>query len=235
MHACRGFLGDAANVLGDLAVPAGLRLEARLDGGEQRLFFFVRGLVEEGGVAAFRAHAEVDEQGGVAAVVEDHVRGAAVGPFEDAVGVVPIVRQALALDREHRRAARRDGRRRVILRRVDVARGPAHVRAQRLQRLDQRGGLDGHVQRAGDARALQRLGGAEFGARGHQAGHLGLGDVELLAAPIGQRDVFDDVIVGSGHGERSLVWRRARYSRRSRRGQEAYKEMCMSLSAARYR
>jgi hypothetical protein len=28
---------------------------------------------------------------------------------------------------------------------------------ERLQRLDQHGGLDRHVQRAGDARALQRL------------------------------------------------------------------------------
>ena len=44
--------------------------------------------------------------------------------------------------------------------------------------------------------------GAEFGARRHQAGHLDLGDVEFLAAPIGEGDVLDDVIV-LAMGERS--------------------------------
>ena len=38
---------------------------------------------------------------------------------------------------------------------------------------------------------------------GHQAGHLGLGDGDFLAAPIGQGDVLHDVVLGcgsSGHG-----------------------------------
>ena len=108
-------------------------------------------------VAVLGAHAEVDQHGGVAAVVEDHVRRAAVRPFEDLVGVVPVILEALALDGEHRRAGGGDGGGGVVLGRVDVARGPADVGAERLQGLDQHGGLDGHVQRAGDARALQRL------------------------------------------------------------------------------
>ena len=41
--------------------------------------------------------------------------------------------------------------------REDVARAPADLGAERDQRLDQHGGLDRHVQRAGDARALERL------------------------------------------------------------------------------
>src|SRR2546422_4432546 len=45
----------------------------------------------------------------------------------------------------------------VVLGREDVARGPAHLGAQGLQRLDQHRGLDRHVKRAGDARALERL------------------------------------------------------------------------------
>ena len=36
---------------------------------------------------------------------------------------------------------------------------------------------------------------AELRAQRHQARHLGLGDVELLAAEIGERDVLDDVIL----------------------------------------
>ena len=33
----------------------------------------------------------------------------------------------------------------------------------------------------------------------HQAGHLGLGDGDFLAAPVGEPDVLDDVIFRGGH------------------------------------
>jgi hypothetical protein len=71
-----------------------------------------------------------------------------------------------------------------------------------LQGLDQHGGLDGHVQRTGDARALQGLGGGEFLADRHQARHFGFGDLDFLVAPVGQLDVGDDVVLGriGGHG-----------------------------------
>jgi hypothetical protein len=39
------------------------------------------------------------------------------------------------------------------------------------------------VQRTGDARALQRLGGGEFFADGHQARHFGFGNLDFFAAP----------------------------------------------------
>ena len=55
-------------------------------------------------------------------------------------------------------------------------------------------GLDGHVQRAGDARALEGLRGAELGAAAHEAGHLHLGEAQLLAAEVRQRDVGDLVV-----------------------------------------
>ena len=55
------------------------------------------------------------------------------------------------------------------------------------------------MQAAGDARALQRLLRAVFLARSHQAGHLGFGDVHLLAAPVGEGDVLDEKILGSAH------------------------------------
>ena len=194
VHAGGGLLGDAADVLGDLRVPAGLLLQPLLDRGEEDLFLLVGRLVEKGGVALLGAHAEMDEQGGVAAVVEDHVRRAAVGPLEDAVGVVPIVLEALALEGEHRDAGGGDRRRGVVLRRVDVAGGPADIGAERCKRLDQHRGLDGHVQGAGDARALERLLRAIFLAHRHQPRHLGLGDGDFLAAPVGEADVLDVVV-----------------------------------------
>ena len=122
-------------------------------------------------------------------------------------GVVPVVLQALALDGEHRNAGGGDRGGGVVLRRIDVARDPAHVGAERGQRLDQHRGLDRHVQRAGDARAFQRLLRAVFLAGRHQAGHLGFGERDFLAAEFGERDVLDDVVApgggfrlgGSGH------------------------------------
>ena len=52
------------------------------------------------------------------------------------------------------------------------------------------------MERTGDARALERLAFAVFGAKRHQAGHFRLGDVKLLAAECGEVDILDDVIGG---------------------------------------
>ena len=82
-----------------------------------------------------------------------------------------------------------DGGRRVVLGGEDVAAGPAHPGAQRGQRLDQHGRLHGHVQRAGDAGAGQGLAGGVLGPHGHEAGHLVLGQLDLLAAEFGQGEV----------------------------------------------
>jgi hypothetical protein len=78
-------------------------------------------------------------------------------PTRRSVGVVPVFFQRLALDGEDRDAGGGDGRGGVVLGGEDVAGRPADVGAERLQRLDQNRGLDRHVQRAGDARALERL------------------------------------------------------------------------------
>jgi hypothetical protein len=59
------------------------------------------------------------------------------------------------------------------------------------------------VQAAGDARALERLRPGVLADR-HQAGHLGLGDGDFLAAPGGQGQVGNGRIGGgfenSAHG-----------------------------------
>ena len=182
--------------LGEVALR--LFLELLLEQREEHFLFLGARLVEERGVAVLGAQAEMHVHGGVAAVVEDHVRVTAAVPVEQLGGVVPVVLQALALDREHRNAGRGDRGGGVILRRIDVARHPAHVGAERGQRLDQHRGLDRHVQRAGDARALQRLLRAVFLAGRHQAGHFGFGERDFLAAEIGEPDVGDDVIRKAG-------------------------------------
>ena len=57
------------------------------------------------------------------------------------------------------------------------------------ERLDEHGGLDGHVQRAGDPGAGERLRLGELAAHRHQAGHLVLGELDLLAPELGERQI----------------------------------------------
>merc|ERR1719486_1570698 len=138
------------------------------------------------------------------AFVDDEVGAVAlrVGGERDRVErALPVLLERLALPREDGRLARgRDRRGRVVLRREDVARAPAHGRAERRERLDEHRRLDRHVERARDARALERLG-AVLRARHHETGHLELGELDLLAAEVRERNVRNLVVT---HGCRAL-------------------------------
>ena len=148
-------------------------------------------------VAVLQFIAFVDQQRDVAAVVHHQLRTLAVGMADGLVGAPPVFFQRLALPGEHRHAGGGNRGRGMVLGRENIAACPAHDRAEIHQRLDQHRGLDGHVQRPGDAHALQRLVAAYFLRIGHQAGHFILGDGDLLAAPIGQGHV-GDFVFGSG-------------------------------------
>ncbi|AIY18433.2 Signal peptidase I [Pimelobacter simplex] len=208
VHARGGLLGDALDARGD-GGPAG-RVGgdgAREDPEDLLELLVVRRVLARHDAGLLVLEAEVDEHGDVATVVEEHVGAdlvaVGVGEVEDLLGLVPVLGERLALPREHRRAGRRlggavladdDGRGGVVLRREDVAGRPADVGAEGGQRLDQDGGLDGHVQRAGDPGALERLVRAVAGAHRHQAGHLVLGELDLLAAELGQAQVGNLVV-----------------------------------------
>ena len=198
MHASGGFFGHADDVLQAPAVPRRVNLELGLDRVEQTDLLFAARLGQQFDVL-LGVGAEVHQQGGIAAVVQNHVRAFGLGTlgaeFKNAVRVVPVVNQGLALVGKHRRAGFDQRGSGVVLRREDVARSPAHFGAERLQRLDQHAGLDRHVQRTGDARALERLRLGEFLADRHQTGHFGLGNVQFLAAPGGQAQVGNHVIL----------------------------------------
>jgi hypothetical protein len=153
----------------------------------------------------------VDQQGHVAAVVDDQLRAFAAREGHCVEGAVPIFFQRLALPREHRGAGGGDCLGGVVLGREDVAGGPAHVGADVLEGFDQHRRLDGHVQRTGDAHALERLGGGVLLADRHQARHLVLGDIDFLAAPLGFAELHvGDFVIGERfdlcvHGESSSV------------------------------
>ena len=65
------------------------------------------------------------------------------------------------------------------------------------------------MQRAGDAGAGQRLARAELRAHRHQAGHLVLGEADLLAAVLGEGEVGDLEVLGR-HAVRHAVLRSCR-------------------------
>ncbi len=149
------------------------------------------------------------EQGGqIAAVVQNHVRFPAVYIGSDCTLQAPVVLfVGFALPGKHGNALRGDGGRGLVLGGEDVARGPAHVRTQFNQRLDQHGGLDGHVDTAHHIGAFQRLLGFVLLAELHQGRHFAFSDVNFLAAPAGQGNIANFVVVkavqlfcGSAHG-----------------------------------
>ena len=203
VHTSGGFFGHAHDLGGLAAVPGGVLGQLGTDSGKHNLFFFRAGVVQHGEVF-FSAHAQVHEHGGVAAVVQDHVGAfgiAACGAeFKDTVGVIPVVFQCFTLDGEHGHTGGGNRGRGVVLGREDIARSPAHFCAQCGQCLDQHGGLNRHVQGAGDACALQGLLRSKLFTHSHQAGHFGFSDLDFFTTPVGQRDVRNGAVECVAHG-----------------------------------
>ena len=204
MHAGGGLLADALAVLGDLGPAVGGFFHGLGQELEDDRPFFVVVVGGDGDLAGlFVFDALVDQEGGVAAVVDDLVGPAAVAEVEGAFGTPPVFFEGFAFPGEDGDAAgigggaagfrpadsQRGGG--MVLGAEDVAGAPAHVGAEGRQRLDEDGGLDGHVQAAHDPQTLERLLGGVFVADRHQAGHFLLGQHDFLAAPLGQRQVGD--------------------------------------------
>ena len=133
-----------------------------------------------------RLHTLVDEQGGVAAVVDNHVRTLAAGEVHRLERTPPVVGERLAFPCKHGHAHLGDGSRGVVLCGVDVAGRPAYLGTQGDERLDEHGGLDGHVQRAHHAGTFERLRLAVFFAQCHQSGHFFLSHIDFLTSEFRQ-------------------------------------------------
>ena len=198
MHARGGLLGDAAPSLDDLGPNAGLLLGHALEEVLDDLLLVRAALAVDPLVTLLELIALVDEEGHVATVVDDQLRTLVTGVEDGLEGQLPVLLQRFTLPGEHRGAGHGNGRGGMVLGRKDIARGPTHLGAEVHQRLDEHRRLDGHVQRTGDAHALEGLLLGVLLPDGHQTGHLVLGDGDLLATPVGQRDVADDVVLAGG-------------------------------------
>src|SRR5439155_8158761 len=194
-----GLLADPVHPAGDAGEPLAVLGEAVRERAQQ---LPVLGVVAVGGQRYRTGGLELDslvhQQGRVAAVVDEQVRPGAVAEVEQLAGAPPVLGEGFALPREHRHAGRAvrgtvgaddDRRGGLVLRGVDVAGHPAHLRAERGQGLDEHGGLHGHVQRPGDPRAAQRLRRGVPAAQRHQPGHLVFGEPDLVPAGPGERQV----------------------------------------------
>jgi hypothetical protein len=166
----------------------------------------------------------VDKGSQVTAVVEDQVQALAVLEGSKLLLEAPLVLLlGLALPREDGDAGGGNGGGGVVLGGEDVARGPGELGAERLERLDEDGRLDGcmggsarfgsldntprtHVQAASNAGALQWLVGGVLLPGHHQTRHLVLGQLNLAATKGRETDVGDLELVGGGrHVEFLLV------------------------------
>ena len=160
--------------------------------------------------------AEVDEQGRVAAVVEDHV-GEALDPSGPSghIRICWVHHQYSSSDSPFQAKTGTPAGASTVPSGPTATAAAAWSWVEKMlqdaqrtsaprcdQRLDEDGGLDRHVQRAGDAGTGQRLGVAVALAHGHQAGHLVLGELDLGATEVGQGEVGDLEV----HGASSRVW-----------------------------
>ena len=82
VHAGGGLLRHALDAGCDLAEPARLLLQRALDQRIEDFFFLVIWLDREKRIAVFGPQPDMDQHGGVAAIIEDHVGQAAAVPVE---------------------------------------------------------------------------------------------------------------------------------------------------------
>ena len=207
MHAGGRLLGDTLDASRDLGPARGSLGERAAQRLENHPVLLRRGLIgHRHDTGKFELAALVHEQRGVATVVKNHVGAKTIGPHQDLLGAPPVLVKILALPRVHGNALRilrgsvgthgHSGGR-VILRGENVARRPAHLGTELNEGLDKYGGLNGHVKGAGDAGTLERLALAIFLAHRHEAGHLVLGQADLVATERGEADVGDLEVGGA--------------------------------------
>ena len=213
MDAGCGFLGDTFPSFCHLGPIAGAFLG---DAAQERLHygnFMVFGGLVGPLIAFFEFGSFVDEEGDIAAVIDNELRAEVAREGDGLEGEFPIFFEGLAFPGKNGRAGLRDGCGGMVLSRKDVAAGPTNIGAEVNHRLDENRCLDRHVERSGHANAFEGLLLGIFFADSHEAGHLMLGNIDFLASPVGQRDVGNDVI-------RALRGRSGVFCEVGRRGSE---------------
>jgi len=137
----------------------------------------------------------VDHECGITSIVHNELGSLHLAPVKSSPSAVPVLGKSLALPCKDGSAAGNKSSSSVVLGAEDVAGSPADLCTESLEGLDKNGGLDGHVETASDTHTLQRLLLPVLLTDSHKAGHLVLGKVQLLAAPVSKAQILDLVIV----------------------------------------
>ena len=202
-----GFFGDPAPFLDEFVEDEGV---LGVDVAEEvfdDLFFVGAARGIDPAVAFFEFVALVEEEGDVAAVIDDELWAFAVAVDDGLPCAVPVFFEGFALPCEDGDTGGGDGCGGVVLSGEDVAGGPTDGGTEFLEGFDEDRGLDGHVEGAGDADASERFFGGVALTDGHEAWHFLFGDVDFLAAPVGKGDVGDVVVGAGGAGDGGLAHR----------------------------
>ena len=179
-----GFFADSSDVRNPAVKDAGVVAGDALEEVFEDLFFAGFGGGVDPGVAFFHFVAFVEEEGGVSAVVHDELGALVARVAEGTPGAFPVLFKGFAFPGKYGDAACGDGGGSMVLGGIDVAGGPAYGGSKVGEGFDEYGGLDGHVEGAGDAGATEGLLGAVFGTQGHEAGHFVFGHFDFSAAKV---------------------------------------------------
>ena len=193
MHTGGRLFGNALNLLHHVVPMVRILLQHLLQRVENHSLLVGFGFGIENRRIIFGLAAQMDEQGGISAIIHNELRTFAVGERKGVHGAPPVVFEAFTLPGENANAVVSNSGGSVILRGENVAAAPADFRTEVRQRLNQHSGLDGHVQRTHDTHTLQRLAVTIFLTNSQQTRHLLLGDINVLVSPFRQPHVGDFV------------------------------------------
>ena len=200
VHTGSGLLGNTLEFLDHFMPAVGVFLMHLLEEIFDDLFFVIarRGVHP---IATFlQLITLVDEQGGVASIIDNELWPGAVGMTQRLVSAPPVFFQGFPFPGKDRVACLRNGGSGVVLSGKNIATCPTHGGSQICQGLNENRCLDRHVQRACDTNARQGFVGRMLLSDGHEAGHFLFCDADFLATPIGQCEIGYLVVLSGGYG-----------------------------------
>ena len=190
VHTGSRLLGDSAHLAYRAMPPLGVLSQHTAQYREDASLLVIRRLVIQRRRVFLCPISFVQEERSIAAIIHDEVRSLAPREAERHLRTPPILLEALALPGIYRDARRRYRSRGMVLCGEDVAACPADIRAEGYEGFNQHGGLDGHVQRAGDARPTEGFLVGILAPERHQPRHLVFGYLDFLAAELRQTHIF---------------------------------------------
>jgi hypothetical protein len=131
----------------------------------------------------------VNDVGKISTVVQDHVKGLAIGEDKGLLNTPDVLLLGLTLPRVNGNSALGNGGGGGVDSGVDVAAGPLDLGTQSNQSQNELSGLGSHVERTSNTGSLQGLGGAVTLADLNETGHLILGNLNLVLTKLSQADI----------------------------------------------